>query len=443
MPPPERLFWRRGLPALALGLGLALAPPPAAGRDASSPGVPAATSGTAAPTSRLDQVKAAIEAGRQHQVALEAEQARLAQEAQALQTRLVAAAAAEQKQEAAVAQVTQRLSDLQADEQRKKADLARRRSEMAATLSALARLSREPPGALLASPGSAVDALHSSLLLGSIVPELSRRAAALGRELDALAATRAALTQEQASLVTATANLTGERQSLDRLLADKAKAMTANRAQAQAELHSQAHLAARARDLQALIAAIEMVERRRAAAAAAAAAAQAKAQAEAQAQAKAQAEAQARSAAAQPAKPAPAGSTAQAGAAVHLPAEGRLVARFGQAEPSGAVMQGLRIETLPGGVVVSPVAGKVVFAGPFRDYGQLLIIEYGEGYHVLLSGFAHIDAAVGQRLLAGEPVGHMGGENGHKPVLYVELRRKGQPVNPLPWLAARERKVSG
>jgi septal ring factor EnvC (AmiA/AmiB activator) len=60
-----------------------------------------------------------------------------------------------------------------------------------------------------------------------------------------------------------------------------------------------------------------------------------------------------------------------------------------------------------------------------------------------LAGFARIDGAVGQWLLAGEPVGQMGADEGQKPLLYVEVRRKGEPINPLPWLTASERKVSG
>ena len=72
-----------------------------------------------------------------------------------------------------------------------------------------------------------------------------------------------------------------------------------------------------------------------------------------------------------------------------------------------------------------------------------MIIEHGGGYHSLLAGFARIDGAVGQWLLAGEPVGRMGGAGGELPLLYVEVRRKGEPINPLPWLTASERKVSG
>jgi septal ring factor EnvC (AmiA/AmiB activator) len=124
------------------------------------------------------------------------------------------------------------------------------------------------------------------------------------------------------------------------------------------------------------------------------------------------------------------------------PARGRVVARFGSTNEVGTVLKGISIETRKGAQVVAPYDGQVVFSGPFRGYGLLLIIEHGEGYHTLLAGMAQIDSGVGQRLLGGEPVGVMG-QDDTKPNLYVELRQNGQPINPLPWLTAQKSKVSG
>ena len=125
-----------------------------------------------------------------------------------------------------------------------------------------------------------------------------------------------------------------------------------------------------------------------------------------------------------------------------FPARGRIVVKFGESAELGAPSRGISIETRPAAQVVAPYDGQVVFAGPFRGYGLLLIIEHGEGYHTLLAGMARIDGTVGQRLRAGEPVGVMGESEG-RPLLYVELRHNGQPVNPLPWLTARNSKVPG
>ncbi|MCK5167881.1 MAG: peptidoglycan DD-metalloendopeptidase family protein, partial [Rhodospirillaceae bacterium] len=92
--------------------------------------------------------------------------------------------------------------------------------------------------------------------------------------------------------------------------------------------------------------------------------------------------------------------------------------------------------------VISPFDGKVVFSGPFRGYGQLLIIDHGEGYHSLLAGLGRIDAILGNPVLAGEPVAVMN-KTGEQPGLYVEFRRDNKPVNPLPWLVQRKGKNQG
>lgn len=127
-----------------------------------------------------------------------------------------------------------------------------------------------------------------------------------------------------------------------------------------------------------------------------------------------------------------------------LPARGRFVTSYGEkvdGEPSAS--KGLTIETRSASQVVAPYDGRVAYAGPFRGYGEILIIEHGGRYHTLLAGLDRIDAVVGQWVLAGEPVGTMSAVPDSRPRLYLELRRTGQPINPLPWLAANDSKVQG
>jgi septal ring factor EnvC (AmiA/AmiB activator) len=125
------------------------------------------------------------------------------------------------------------------------------------------------------------------------------------------------------------------------------------------------------------------------------------------------------------------------------PVSGRLIARFGQTNASGLAAKGIVIETGNAAQIVAPFDGRVVFAGPFQGYGQLLIIAHGEGYHSLLSGLGLIETRLGQTVLAGDSVGVMASTSGDRPRLYVELRRKGLPINPLPWLSAADDKVKG
>ena len=126
-----------------------------------------------------------------------------------------------------------------------------------------------------------------------------------------------------------------------------------------------------------------------------------------------------------------------------MPVLGRIVRRFDEPSKTGKKTRGISIQARPGSTVVAPRDGRVVFAGPFRGLGKLLIIEYQAKYHLLLAGLARIDTEVGENVLAGEPVGIMTGSKSVGSALYVELRRNGQPINPLPWLAAGKPKVNG
>ncbi|MBD3660928.1 MAG: peptidoglycan DD-metalloendopeptidase family protein, partial [Arenibacter algicola] len=138
------------------------------------------------------------------------------------------------------------------------------------------------------------------------------------------------------------------------------------------------------------------------------------------------------------------GSISKARGRLPFPVVGRVVGLYGQPLEGNMTRKGLSVDTRPGAQVIAPFDGTVAFAGPFRGYGQLLIIDHGEGYHSLLAGLGRIDVSMGLAVLAGEPVAIMpGGEgssggDGGESVLYVEFRRDNQPFNPLPWLASRK-----
>jgi septal ring factor EnvC (AmiA/AmiB activator) len=123
---------------------------------------------------------------------------------------------------------------------------------------------------------------------------------------------------------------------------------------------------------------------------------------------------------------------------VFAPARGRILTHFGDPTNAGGVSKGLVMETRPAAQIVAPFDGHIVFEGPFRSYGQILIIEHGGGYHTVLAGLDRVDAVVGQWLLAGEPVGSMPSPAASRPKLYLELRRDGQPIDPVPWFGTAE-----
>ena len=121
-----------------------------------------------------------------------------------------------------------------------------------------------------------------------------------------------------------------------------------------------------------------------------------------------------------------------------LPVQGEILVRFGQSDLDGASSKGIHLETREDAQVISPCDGLILYAGPFRSYGQLLIINPGGGYHVVIAGMDRIDAQQGQYVLAGEPIAAMGpeahtDETPKRPTLYVEFRRDQQSIDPEPW----------
>jgi septal ring factor EnvC (AmiA/AmiB activator) len=136
-----------------------------------------------------------------------------------------------------------------------------------------------------------------------------------------------------------------------------------------------------------------------------------------------------------------------------LPVNGVRIKEFGASDGLGGTEKGLSIAARPGAQITAPCDGWVVYAGPFRNYGQLLILNAGGGYHVLVAGMERISVDLGQFVVTGEPVAIMGGRaqaasvlgvGSGQPVLYVEFRKDGVPVDPGPWWAASEsEKVRG
>lgn len=435
---------------------------------------------------RLKDIERALAESRKQDSSLQEKAGALAEEVAEMRGELIKAARTAQGHEQALAEISQTLAALNAEEREKSAALVGKRERLSELLGALERLARLPPEAMIALPAAPTDTLRSAILLRNAVPELEKQANALRGEIRALADLREEINERRRAQEVQAKALGEERARLGQLLAKKASLETQTRAERERAAATAKKLAEEAGDLRELMVRIEAerkarleaerkaAEERARAEAQARALAQAQAKAAAEARAKAQAEARARAAqsgqqqaeiAPEPApQPAPARPTAarpstssevaalstmrparpfaQSQGSLAFPAQGRVVIGFGERDGSSET-RGITIQTGPGAQVIAPYDGQVVFAGPFRDYGLLLIIEHGGGYHSLLAGLERIDSAVNQTLLAGEPVGVMARPADGNPRLYLELRQNNRPVNPLPWLAAPTRTLTG
>lgn len=394
---------------------------------------------------------------------LESEARRLAQEVQAIKAESIAVAKRTQNLESELTQIEDTLATLEDERAAKAERLRARRNQLTTTLAALQRIAVLPPEALAVAPGSPLDAVRSGTLLQVAVPEIEQRAAQLKRELEELRQLRSEIEQQQASLRDTAKRLADERARLNTLLERKQtlRQQTAARSEEMTQQAEQfARQAESMRDLldklQAQAAAREEARQRRLAEQAPVPGTKPSApdSGESQRAAAEQTQTASRTARIKPpdeqaarlSRPGDIRDFPGERSSLTMPARGRVVTQFGnriQRAGGESEAKGIEIATRPSAQVVAPYDGQVVYAGPFRGYGRILIIEHGGRYHSLLAGLERVDAVVGQWVLAGEPLGVMGDSADRDPRLYVELRRTGQPINPLPWLAQTGDKVRG
>lgn len=402
--PPRYLV----LPA-AFAVALAVALPTAQGADNSR---------------SLKALEQSLAAARKQELELTRKAIEAETDLKKLRRRSIAIAARAQEHELTILKLEDRLLSLEAEKKRAVASLKSRRKQLASMLAALQRIAMHPPVALIALPMEPVDTLRSALLLRRTVPAIDAAGRALREDLDSLADLSGAVTAARDKIKVEFAALTQQQDSLSHLVSRKSVlAKKARKAQSEAQQRA-ARLGREARDLRDLIARL---------------ATQPKHHNRVMIRPEPDPNAQDEDAVPRVAELTVPPALASGG----MPALGRVFKRFGESGKSGKNTEGITIRTRPGSTVVAPRDGQVVFAGPFRGMGKLLIIEYQAKYHLLLAGLARIDTEVGENVLAGEPVGVMTTSKGAGSSLYVELRRNGQPINPLPWLAAGKTKVNG
>jgi septal ring factor EnvC (AmiA/AmiB activator) len=343
-----------------------------------------------------------------------ASQAIAAADKTAQETAAVAARIQQAEAQIAATQAQIRIIDRQRADLR--ARLAARQKPLVELTAALQRLSRRPPVVSLLRPGTVQDTVHSRALLETMLPQVQKRTAALRSEM-----ARARALQDQAraaaqQLKGEIANLDTRRRALAQLETNQRLAARDANGHADREAERALALAEKARDLGGLVANLEEAATLR------------------------DRLARLPGPVIRPSQPSlGATTTPEATAAPSplpdflLPVAGRLVSGFGDAS-RGSPSRGIAIEARAGAQIIAPAAGRVAFADSYSGYGQIAIIDHAGGWTSLVTGLDRLSVRVGDRLVAGSPLGTAGAG---KPVLTLELRKDGKPVNPLDQLKAR------
>lgn len=434
-------------------------------------------------------------------------------ERERLNGRLVETAALVQRSEAQLTSIEGRMAELEAQEKIVRGSLDQRHGQIATLLGALQRMGRNPPPVLITRREDALKMVRSAMLLSSAFPELKGQALQLTQRLDDLLRVMTDIRSEGQRLQAETDRLNESRTRLANLMEAKKSTIADRQNELVAVRQASAEISKNVQDLSELIGKLDQAVTSNVSALgayqnelksdppAATAAPDAPGPS-----------AVAETASAQPIPPtadatdtastvAPVAETgvvtiapptttetqvaalsppklkpqivelapsstalilgnpgrikpaipfATARAKLPMPAQGRRAVAFGERTQYGGQSKGMVLETRNGAQITSPCDGWIVYAGEFRSYGQLLIINAGDGYHILLAGLSQIDVQPGQFVLAAEPVGTMGGGSKSSSsaqtgasVLYVEFRKDGRPIDPDPWWVSGQQKVQG
>ncbi len=309
----------------------------------------------------------------------------------------IAAAAALRKLEDQTGDAATQLATLQTQSQAAAQTLATSEAALAKLLPIMQRLASQPAAIMLAVPESPNDAIRGVIILQGIAAQIETQAAAVKTQSTQVAALLAQTNTQQSVLADAVAAQQKAEDALTAQITAAKSAEMADAATAVAEAAAAIKASKKVHGLQDVIGKLQAAA----------------------------------------AVPAPESHIDVSIAGGGAPVAGPVIQRFGDATMAGPAV-GVSYRAAPGARVVTPCAGPVLFANQFQTYGNVVIMDCGGGYDFVLSGMQHLDVAAGQRLSRGQPVGEMLPFDPHdptrRPVLYVELRQNGTPVDPGAWL---------
>ena len=413
----------------------------------------------------LAALKESISLVKERQSKLEDEVRALDKDRASINKALINAAKRAQELETQISEEEKRLASMEVARNGLRKVLASKRGLLSEILAALQRMGRNPPPAILVTPEDALTSVRSAILLGAVVPEVRRETNTLLSELKALTEISRQISERKAMLSETLNKLAEDETRLTLLIDEKSSLARKSRDLLKSERQKAEELAAKANSLEELIGEIEKKIESAALAAEKARKLDEKRQSEEAARLKKAREDIAKGLSTtklrdsvvvanldqrfqDTSREEPALPFAATKGILPLPVSGDFYHRFGAPKPAGGVHHNIAIVSRPNTRVISPADGWIVYAGRFRSYGQLVIINVGSDHHIVLSGMANVNVSAGQFVLTGEPIAQMGSVriasagsvdlSSGNPLLYVEFRKGKDSIDPSPWWAAKD-----
>ena len=311
----------------------------------------------------------------------------------------------------------------------KEADFVKENKSLVQTIAALQNMSLNPSESIILQPLSPIDIIRSAILLRETIPFLNNKSAKLKVDLDSVYEQKRKIENNLSESKKQKAVLEKQQVEMKQLMKKKSNLRKEVETKGAETKKLADNLISKAKDLRELL---EELERQKEIAR------KKREEAERLAALKKQQERQIAHTVdtkthASIKKQVQGSKFVRAKGSLNRPVSGNKITNYGQTISKGVTSKGIVYKTRANAQVTSLFDGTVIFSGPFKGYGNIIIVEHGDGYLSLLAGLGHIDCDVGQMVLTGEPVGTMPESGDAK--LYVEIRKNRHPIDPAPWIA--------
>jgi len=348
-----------------------------------------AVSAYAKTADELRQIEQQLSQKQQQQAALDAAAQEASKGLEDLRAKLIVAAQNLQDKQDEEQNIADKIDALTGEIAEKSKLAKEERAQLSLMISALIEIASRPPETLFLQNGVTIDHIHRSLLFQSILPRMKKQAGDMADDLNTLYSMQADLAKQKELIIATQENLHQQQHDLDQLIAARQGFLQRTEKQKTDIANHLAELADKARDLRQLMTAVTPSH-------------------------------------------APKGSSSNINAvALKWPISGVVKRNFGDSDADGVMNEGITLAAPSGAPIEAPRTGRVVFVGPFRGYGKIVILQHLDGYHSFLSGFGRVDAEMGQDVAAGEPLGVLPVKAGTKPELYFEWRHGDEPIDPM------------